>query len=301
MKRVSVIIPVYNTPADWLAECLESLRGQTYSDWEAAIVDDASSVPVVLRDCASGDGRIRVLRHEANRGVAAARNTAASFVHGEFLLTLDADDRLKPSFIAASLAALEADSGADCAVGDFSVFGEATRLWKNKPKSPREMVLDQWMPGPGVLMRRALYDRVGGYPEDEVFRLGNEDWDFWLGVVEGGLRVVYLPEALYEYRVSSSSLSNTVMKRGYYRTAEAMYKRHRSFIDGFGLSRRFRFDGYFFSIRRCPSSELAFVVRRALSLVPRPRDAGRVVLAAAKRLAKAALVRFVRGCEGETA
>ena len=56
-------------------------------------------------------------------------------------------------------------------------------------KTPKDMIADQWIPGAGVLMRRSLYDRAGGYSEEEIFRSGNEDWDFWLSATESGSQV----------------------------------------------------------------------------------------------------------------
>lgn len=294
---VSIIVPSYNTPAGWLEECLGSVLAQTSADWEAIVVDDASREPVEarLRGAIREDSRLRVIRHPENRGLAAARNTGAAAASGGLLLMLDSDDRLAPGYLESMTRAI---GRADCAACDFRVFGEAGGTWRYPPKGPREMILDQWLPGPGVLLRKGLVERVGGYPEDQAFRLGNEDWDFWLGAAEAGFKAAYLPEALYEYRVSASSLSNTAMKRGYYRTVEAMYARHKAFIDGQGLERKFRHDGYYFSIRRCPSDELAFVAREALRLAGGPGETLRVAAALAKRAAKGAASALTRAARG---
>lgn len=285
---ISVIVPIYNTPTPWVLECLHSLEAQGFGDWEVVIVDDASATPAEasLAEFLKREKRAKLIRHDRNLGIAATRNTGVSASSGDWLLMLDSDDRLAPTYLERMHGALSAKPEADCAVCDFTVFGEVSDVWKNEPKGTRDMVKDHWMPGPGVLISRALYDAAGGYCEDEVFRLGNEDWDFWLTVTERGFVPAYVPDALYEYRVSPGSLSNTAMKRGYYHTALAMYERHRALIDGFGLGRRFRFDGYYFSIRRCPARELVSVAFKALALASGPGDVFRVILAVGKRLAK---------------
>lgn len=93
---VSVIIPVYNSEK-YIARCLDSLRGQSYGDWEAVCVDDGSSdgTAGILNRYAGEDARIRVL-HVENGGVSRARNLALEMARGEFLLFVDSDDFIHP-------------------------------------------------------------------------------------------------------------------------------------------------------------------------------------------------------------
>jgi glycosyltransferase involved in cell wall biosynthesis len=92
---VSVIIPVYNK-ASYLRECLDSVLTQSLSSIEVICVDDASTdgSDAVIKQFASNDPRIRVVRHRRNRGAAAARNTGLSIARGEFVQFTDADDVL---------------------------------------------------------------------------------------------------------------------------------------------------------------------------------------------------------------
>lgn len=93
---VSVIIPVYNTEK-YLRQCLDSVLAQTYSDWEAILVDDGSTDTsgTICDEYADADTRVKVL-HTANAGVSAARNTALDSACGEWLTFVDADDMLAP-------------------------------------------------------------------------------------------------------------------------------------------------------------------------------------------------------------
>ncbi|MGN0822116.1 MAG: glycosyltransferase family 2 protein [Akkermansia sp.] len=97
---VSVIIPIYRTVA-YLSRCLESLRAQTYREWEAICVDDGSpdeSIKI-LEAYALRDKRIRVFRQE-NRGVSAARNAGLDQVGGAYFCMVDSDDALEPDYLA---------------------------------------------------------------------------------------------------------------------------------------------------------------------------------------------------------
>jgi len=108
----------------------------------------------------------------------------------------------------------------DCVYPRFRTFGGASLLWDMPILSAGDMISDQWVPGPGVLMKREFYDEIGGYCEEEMFRYGNEDWDFWLGAASAGFVVERVPQDLYHYRISGGSLSNSTTKRRHYRTIE---------------------------------------------------------------------------------
>lgn len=100
MKKVSVIIPVYNAEV-FLRECLDSVTGQTLEDIEVICVDDASrdGSPLILEEYAAGDDRIRVIGLDRNRFAGAARNIGLAAAKGEFLVFLDADDFFEPDML----------------------------------------------------------------------------------------------------------------------------------------------------------------------------------------------------------
>ena len=109
MATVSVIIPVYNTEK-FLGRCLDSLRAQSFEDWEAVCVDDGStdgSGPL-LDSYAAADPRIMVV-HKANGGVSEARNLALGLIGGEYLTFVDSDDFLHPRTLEISTAAARRD------------------------------------------------------------------------------------------------------------------------------------------------------------------------------------------------
>ena len=97
---VSIVIPIYNS-APYLSSCLESLLKQTISDWEAIMIDDAStdeSAQIATSYCEQ-DPRFILLLQPHNMGQSAARNRGLQHVRGEYLLFLDSDDSLSPDYI----------------------------------------------------------------------------------------------------------------------------------------------------------------------------------------------------------
>ena len=100
MDKVSVIIPVYNTPKEFLDECVNSVLKQTYKEYEIVIVDDGSKEETVsfCDEIALRDERIKII-HKNNEGVAVARNVGIDNATGKWIMFVDSDDYLKENAI----------------------------------------------------------------------------------------------------------------------------------------------------------------------------------------------------------
>lgn len=109
MQKVSVIVPIYNC-AEYVAQCVESIRAQTLGDFEAICVDDGSGDGSLdaARAAAADDARFSFFELPENRGQSAARNVALDHAQGEYLVLLDADDYLVPEALAKLVARADA-------------------------------------------------------------------------------------------------------------------------------------------------------------------------------------------------
>jgi len=125
MPHVSVILPTHNRP-ELLAEALASLGEQTSADWEAVIVDDASTPPVSLNH-----PRLRIIRHDVPRGGAAAKNTGIHHATGELLAFLDDDDLYAPRYLERALEVLDHHPEIDVVFMGVTWFGTAA-AWGQK-------------------------------------------------------------------------------------------------------------------------------------------------------------------------
>jgi len=201
MSRVSVIIPVFNA-ARTIAQAIDGVRAQTFTDFEIIAVDDGStdgSVELVRQY----GGAVKLLL-QPNRGPSAARNLALANSSGELCGFLDADDWWKPDFLAKMVGALEAGPQAVMAYCDLQLvdsLGKAfpTSLTERSGHAPSlDDMLDRLWPivPSGVVIRRPALDAVGGYPEQlRAF----EDVYLWMLLREQG-PFVYLPESLAAWR-----------------------------------------------------------------------------------------------------
>lgn len=96
---ISIIVPAHNTE-NYISKCLDSIIAQTFTDWEAIIVDDGSkdNTGTICDEYAKNDNRFIVI-HQENQGVVAARNNAIAFAKGEYLAFVDSDDYIAPTML----------------------------------------------------------------------------------------------------------------------------------------------------------------------------------------------------------
>ncbi len=241
---VAVAIPCFNQ-SKFLFDCLNSLLAQSEERWEAVVVDDCSTEGDAAAIVAGyGDPRIRSIRHGENRGLSAARNTAIAASAAPYVLPLDSDDFLDPEFLRATLEIMLHDKECDCVFTHLQLVGSSHDRWSLTAGTDDEMAVSQWAPGPGTLMRRAVWERAGGYCEAPELRAGEEDWDFHIAALESGARYRTVPRPLYFYRRHGGSLSVTKMRRENWKILQFIIGRHPVFFASRWRRRRFLSNGY---------------------------------------------------------
>jgi hypothetical protein len=208
-ERVSVIVPLYNHRRH-VPDALDSLLRSTFSEWEVVVVDDASSdgggEAVAAWIEGHPDRAARLIRHEVNRGLGAARNSGIAASRGAFLLMLDSDNEIRRRGLQRLVDALALDSGASFAYGIMERFS---------PNGPDGLMnTSGWEPGrlrignyidAFSLIRREPLASLGGYSLDTRL-YGWEDYDLWVRMAEAGRYGVFVPEILARYRVAHGSM-----------------------------------------------------------------------------------------------
>lgn len=204
MPAVSVIVTCYNL-GQYLDECVESVLGQTFQDFEILIVDDGSTDPAT-RTKLEGYVRpkTRVIQNE-HRGIAAARNTGVEQSTGQYLCILDADDRLLPTFFERTIGALRRDSTLTFCGTWLRTFGEEQWDWTPSRCDIPTLLWEDTVLTAAPVRRDAVLE-VGGF-DTGMPEQGDDDWDLWLQLVAAGHRGTIVPEVLYEYRRRPGSIS----------------------------------------------------------------------------------------------
>jgi glycosyltransferase involved in cell wall biosynthesis len=203
IPRVSVVIPCYNQGV-YIDEAIDSVFTQTFRDYEIIIVNDGSTDRLTLEKLSNfADPRIRVI-HTENQGLAAARNNGIRAAEGEFILPLDADDRIGPTYLEKAVNVLDSSPETGIVYCLAELFGDQTGVWALPEYSLGKLLLNN-MIFCSALFRKVDWERVGGYRA--CMKYGWEDWDFWLSLVRLKLKVQRIPESLFYYRVKSKSMN----------------------------------------------------------------------------------------------
>lgn len=199
--RVSIVLPTRNRAAV-LAGALDSVRRQTFSDWECIVVDDGSSdaTPEVLAAASAADARVRGIRREPGGSAAAARNAALGLARGDLVAFLDDDDRWAPEKLSLQITRLDSDPDALLACARVELSGDAAGVWPRRaaPEHPalRRLLSSNFIPVSTVMARRSALVRSGGF--DERLAVA-EDYDLWIRIaIDGPIRAD--PEVLARYR-----------------------------------------------------------------------------------------------------
>jgi glycosyltransferase involved in cell wall biosynthesis len=212
---VAVVVPNHNY-AKYLPGCVASLQAQTQPPEEIIIVDDCSTDDsrAVIAGLAESDRRIKVILHEQNMGVAAARNNGIASTRQPFIVCLDADDELAPDYLAVCARAMTGDRSLGVAYTGLMLWGDGGTPTPSQwpPEFDWEAMTKVTVPPSNcipsaAMFRRAMWERAGGYKQ--VYAPA-EDTEFWVRGLSVGFNARRVSSAgLFIYRVHPGSASRT--------------------------------------------------------------------------------------------
>ena len=219
---VSVLVPVYEPPLDFLRQFLDSVSAQIYSNWELCLADGSPSgsdaAEKLCRLYAAGDSRIHYRRLPENLGIAGNSNACALMAHGEYLLLADQDDLLHPCVLQELLAAAQGRQ-ADFVYADEAVFSHSVRLprrvhWK-QDFALADLLANNYICHP-AMFRSTLFRVTGGF---QAGFDGSQDHELFLRLASRANRVVHVPQVLYFWRSHAGSVASGIGAKDYARAA----------------------------------------------------------------------------------
>ena len=230
LPKVSIIVPCFNQAA-FLSESLDSVVAQTYSNWECIIVNDGSldDTGEIANRYLEQDKRFKYIRQD-NQGVSVARNTGISHSEGVFILPLDGDDIIEPTYLEKAVDWFGNHPETKLVYCKALLFGSINSLWD----------LDEYEYGRFIwsncifcsaVFRRADYDKTGGYNPNMSH--GLEDWDFWLSLLKKDDIVHRIDEVLFRYRIKDQSRSTELNLNHLEQTYLQLFKNHREVYEPF--------------------------------------------------------------------
>lgn len=200
---ISVVIPCYNQ-AEYLADTLESLLEQTCRDWEGIIVNDGSldNTEEIAWKYVQKDGRFKYVS-KRNGGLSSARNYGIERALGEYILPLDSDDILEPTYLEKALLVFLKAPQTTLVYCQGNYFGVKSGFWGLHYENYMKLLLGNAIFCSALFRKRDCL-RVGGY--DENMRLGYEDWEFYIRLLNEQSIVYQIPEPLFNYRTKEVSM-----------------------------------------------------------------------------------------------
>ena len=228
---ISVLLPTYNTPRKWLVAAIESIRRQTYTNWELCISDDASTkseVRQVLDSYARRDSRIKVTYRDVNGHISASSNTALALAQGEFVALLDHDDEFSPFALYAIALELNRTPDLDLIYSDEDKIDEHGSRYDPYFKSDwnSDLLTAQNCISHLGAFRTERLRAIGGFYEGVE---GCQDWDIALRITEGipASRIRHIPRVLYHWRAIPGSTALALNEKNYIdRTGRKMLTDH---------------------------------------------------------------------------
>ena len=224
MKKVSIIIPCYNQ-AGYVEEAVLSAINQTYQNIEIICVNDGSTdkTSEVIRMLVNKYKNIVFFDESENKGVVAARNFAIQACTGEYILPLDADDTIEPTYVEKAVKVLDENKNIGVVYCRAKIFGAEDKIW-DLPAYSKESFLYGNVVFCTALFRKSDFVKAGGYKAN--MEHGWEDYDLWLSFVELGLDVYQIDEILFNYRKHHNESRTDSSNKNIHKIFKQIIKNH---------------------------------------------------------------------------
>jgi GT2 family glycosyltransferase/SAM-dependent methyltransferase len=219
--KISIVMPVHNTPLELLDSAIRSVQAQQYENWELCICDDSSQSPELktcLRNWLERDPRIKVTYSPKNEGISEASNRALGLATGEFVGLLDHDDELASNALYEVAKLLEKHPDADMIYSDEDKFDSHDRRVQPffKPDwSPEYMLACMYTCHFGVY-RKSVVNQIGAFRSGFE---GSQDYDLVLRLAEKTDCIYHIPKILYHWRMAPDSVAFSGAAKPYAYTA----------------------------------------------------------------------------------
>ena len=215
---ISVAVPAFRTPEEFLRQMIDSLLAQTYRNWELCIANGSPGDEImssVLKEYTDRDRRIRVIDLTENKGIAGNTNAALQMAEGEFVGLLDHDDLLAPNALYEIAKALVKDRQLDAVYTDEDKV--TTDLSEHfQPHLKPDFNLDLLRSNNYIchffVVRRSIIEKVGGFRQEFD---GAQDHDFIFRCIETAGKVGHIPEILYHWRTHKASTADNPASKMY--------------------------------------------------------------------------------------
>lgn len=223
---VSIIVPCYKQ-AHFLKDSLQSVLEQSYAHWECIIINDGSpdDTDLIAKQWVDKDSRFKYLKKE-NGGLSSARNAGIKISQGQYILPLDADDKIHASYLEKIVKAFSENSELDLVTSRIQFFGVKNNEMILPVYSYQKILIRNCFPHCSSF-KKSAWETVQGYDENMK---SFEDWEFWISILSENSKIYKIPEKMFFYRKHElGSLTNTFKTNPdfYYSLYDYVYEKHK--------------------------------------------------------------------------
>lgn len=214
--KISIIVPLYNTPKKYLLELIEYVKNQTYSNWELCLADGSTKPLEYLQDKIKSDKRIKYKILKENKGISGNTNEALKLVTGDYVALLDHDDLIPLNSLYEIVKEINKNPEAEFLFTDEDKFVDIKKKTRYEPNFKPDYAFDTLTSYNYIchfsIFKRELMDKLEGFKEE--FN-GSQDYDLILRAVENAKEIVHIPKILYHWRVHPASTASSAEAKPY--------------------------------------------------------------------------------------
>lgn len=212
--KYSILVPVYNTPNEYLQEMIESVLAQTYSNWELCIANASPSNKALAATIASyEDERIKVIDVPQNEGISQNTNEALKIATGDYIGLLDHDDLLTPEALYECTNCVNEEPETEVLYSDEDKIENGQVFSPNfKPDFNKELLRSGNYICHFFVVKKAIIDEIGGFRKEYN---GAQDYDIIFRATRKAKKIVHIPRILYHWRIHKESTADNPLSKEY--------------------------------------------------------------------------------------
>lgn len=216
--KISIIIPLYNTPENYFIELINSIKEQTYSNWEVCLADGSEKKQEYLDDKLKLDSdKIKYKFIGTNKGISGNTNEALKMATGDFIALVDHDDLLPKFALYEIVKAINNQPEADFIYTDEDKFVENNgKNIRMLPHFKQDYALDTLRSYNYIshfsVIKKELIDKIGKFRTEYD---GSQDYDIILRATENANKIIHIPKILYNWRITEKSVSSGATAKPY--------------------------------------------------------------------------------------
>ena len=214
--KISIIVPLYNTPKKYLVELIRNIQKQTYSNWELCLADGSIEPLKYLQKFIGKDSRIKYKKLLENKGISGNTNEALKMVSGDFIALLDHDDLIPINSLFEIVKAINENPDVEFIFTDEDKFIDIKKKTRYEPNFKPDYSFDTFTSYNYIchfsIFKKNLMDKLKGFNSEFD---GSQDYDLILRAVENAKQIIHIPKILYHWRVHPMSTAGNANSKPY--------------------------------------------------------------------------------------